>query len=465
MHFFKSLRFQIAIAFFAVVIFAILVLNVYPSTALTNLLIEAKKGEMLERGFAVTTVLQSINYENADGVSDAVQKIIDKEKEDIVVLSSTGQVIYATGKVEEIVDEKFEESYKSALLGFDAFNCVYDETSFRSSITMPIMHQTHANGIVYISQTDADDSKLLVDIRNSFISISIAIAVCGGTLVAMFIKMFSSKVSALLKGVHQVGSGNYNYKIKADGGDEFSQIAQEFNMLSEKLQSVEKIRQEFVSNASHELKTPLASIKLLSDSIVQTQHMSKEDTLDFLRDINAEIDRLIRITENLLYITKNDSRPVVTKEVCNVSKIAERCRELLAGKAGHLGVEIKVRATDDCRVIGNGDMLYQVIFNIMENAVKYNREDGAVLVTIEKSGEECVTTISDTGIGMADEERDKIFERFYRIDKARSRSIGGTGLGLSIVKDNIELMNGSIEVESELGKGSTFIIKMPLAKN
>jgi len=428
------------------------------------LLVEAKKGEMLERGLAVSTVLQSINYENTDGVRDAVQKIIDKDKENIIIMNASKEVIYSTGKIEEIVDENFEESYKSALLGFDAFNCKYDETAFRSSITMPIMHKTYANGVIYISQIDEDNSKLLVDIRNNFVSVSLAIAVCGGMLVALFLKMFSSKVSALLKGVHQVGSGNYNYKIKADGGDELSQIAKEFNMLSEKLQSVEKIRQEFVSNASHELKTPLASIKLLSDSIVQTQHMSKEDTLDFLRDINAEIDRLIRITENLLYITKNDSRPVVTKEVCNVSKIAERCRELLAGKAGHQGVEIKVRTIDDCRVIGNGDMLYQVIFNIMENAVKYNREEGSVLVTIEKTDDLCVTTISDTGIGMAEEEKNKIFERFYRVDKARSRSIGGTGLGLSIVKDNIELMNGSIEVESELGTGSTFRIKMPIAK-
>lgn len=419
---------------------------------------------MLERGLAVSAVLQSINYENKDGVREAVQKIIDKEKENIIVMNPAREIIYATRDPSEIVDDKFEESFKSALLGFDAFNCVYDESSFKSSVTMPIMRQTHVNGIIYISQVDEDDSKLLVDIRNSFASVSIAIAVCGGALVALFLKMFSSKVSALLKGVHQVGSGNYNYKIKADGGDELSLIAKEFNMLSEKLQSVEKIRQEFVSNASHELKTPLASIKLLSDSIVQTQHMSKEDTLDFLRDINAEIDRLIRITENLLYITKNDSRPVVTKEVCNVSKIAERCRELLAGKAGHQGVELKVRTIDDCRVIGNGDMLYQVIFNIMENAVKYNREEGSVLVTIEKQDDLCVTTISDTGIGMAEEEKSKIFERFYRVDKARSRSIGGTGLGLSIVKDNIELMNGSIEVESELGVGSTFKIKMPIAK-
>ena len=446
------------------VIFAILILNVYPSTALSNLLVEAKKGEMLERGLAVSAVLQSVNYENKDGVREAVQKIIDKEKENIIVMNPAREIIYSTRDPSEIVDDKFEESFKSALLGFDAFNCVYDESSFKSSVTMPIMHQTHVNGIIYISQVDEDDSKLLVDIRNSFASVSIAIAVCGGALVALFLKMFSSKVSALLKGVHQVGSGNYNYKIKADGGDELSLIAKEFNMLSEKLQSVEKIRQEFVSNASHELKTPLASIKLLSDSIVQTQHMSKEDTLDFLRDINAEIDRLIRITENLLYITKNDSRPIVTKEVCNVSKIAERCRELLAGKAGHQGVELKVRTIDDCRVIGNGDMLYQVIFNIMENAVKYNREEGSVLVTIEKQDDLCVTTISDTGIGMAEEEKSKIFERFYRVDKARSRSIGGTGLGLSIVKDNIELMNGSIEVESELGVGSTFKIKMPIAK-
>lgn len=420
---------------------------------------------MYERGNTVATVLQSVNYDNAESVKEAIAKVVNMENEQIIIMDTGKNVIYSSENIEDILDEDIADYVQSALMGFDVFNCVYDEESFRSSITVPIMSKNYANGVIYIYQTDTDSSKLLVNIRNNLMSISIAIAVATSLFVMLFIRMFSNKVSGLLKGVQQVGSGNYNYKVKDDGQDEFSQIAKEFNMLSEKLQSVEKIRQEFVSNASHELKTPLASIKLLSDSIVQTQHMSKEDTLEFLKDINQEIDRLIRITENLLYITKNDSRPVVTKEICNVSKIAERCRELLTAKAGHQMVEIKVRTKDDCRVIGNGDMLYQVIFNIMENAVKYNRENGTVNVTIEKEDDMCITTISDTGIGMADEEKKKIFERFYRIDKARSRSIGGTGLGLSIVKDNIELMNGEIEVESILGEGSTFKIKMPLAKS
>ena len=417
----------------------------------------------MERGITISTVLQSVNYEIRANARDAVLKVIDVENEDVCIVSSTGELIYATKSIDNLNKELIEESMRSAIMGFDTFHCVYDEDSFRSSITMPIIKQGYVTGILYVSQVDKDSSKLLVDIRNNIISISIAIAIFGGSLVALFVKMFSSKVSALLKGVHQVGSGNYSYKVKEDGQDELSQVAKEFNLLSEKLQSVEKIRQEFVSNASHELKTPLASIKLLSDSIMQAKYISKEDTLDFLRDINMEIDRLIRITESLLYITKTESRPVIVKETCNVPKIAERCKELLAANASHQMVSIKVRIKEDCRVIANSDMLYQVIFNIMENAVKYNSENGTVTVTVDKEDSHCKVIIEDTGIGMPKEEQSRIFERFYRIDKARSRAIGGTGLGLSIVKDNIDLMSGTIYVESEIGKGSKFVITLPLA--
>lgn len=442
-----------------------IILNVYPATTLRNLLADAKKSEMFDRGTAISTVLQNISYDSIEGIKDAVAKVINAETEEIMVCDAFGNIVYSTYTPEEMEGEELSEDFNSAALGFDVFRCKYDEESFRSSLTMPIMQQGYVSGTFHISQADTDSSKLLVDIRNNIFNISVFIVIFSGFIVLIFVSMFSSKVSALLKGVSQVGSGNYNYKVKDDGGDELSEVAKEFNKLSEKLQSLEKIRQEFVSNASHELKTPLASIKLLSDSIMQTDHMSKEDTMEFLVDINAEIDRLIRITENLLYITKTESRPVVVKETCNVSKIAERCRELLQANAGHRMIEVKVRTVDDCRVTGNNDMLYQVIFNIMENAIKYNKDGGTVSATVEKEGDMCKISIADTGIGMPEGEENKIFERFYRIDKARSRAIGGTGLGLSIVNDNIKLMNGTITVKSKLGEGSLFEIRLPLAEN
>lgn len=361
-----------------------IILNVYPATTLRNLLADAKKNEMFDRGTAISTVLQNISYDSIEGIKDAVAKVINAETEEIMVCDAFGNIVYSTYTSEEMEGEELSEDFNSAALGFDVFRCKYDEEAFRSSLTMPIIQQGYVSGTFHISQTDTDSSKLLVDIRNNIFNISVFIVIFSGFIVLIFVSMFSSKVSALLKGVSQVGSGNYNYKVKDDGGDELSEVAKEFNKLSEKLQSLEKIRQEFVSNASHELKTPLASIKLLSDSIMQTDHMSKEDTMEFLVDINAEIDRLIRITENLLYITKTESRPVVVKETCNVSKIAERCRELLQANAGHRMIEVKVRTVDDCRVTGNNDMLYQVIFNIMENAIKYNKDGGTVTATVEK---------------------------------------------------------------------------------
>ena len=445
------------------VFFAVLILNLYPATTLRNLLIDAKRGEMFDRGLSVLTSIAGANHNNPQSIHDSISRVVIGENESIAIANARGDIVYATGVDGLVEDAKLAEDLQAAAKGDDIFRCIYDEDSFQSSITMPIIRNGIVMGILHVSQQDTDSSKLLTDIRNNILSISVAIAIFGGTLVALFVKSFSTKVLQLMDGVREIGSGNYSYKIRDSGSDELAQVAMEFNKLSERLKRVENIRQEFVSNASHELKTPLASIKLLSDSIVQTSEMSHEDTLDFLKDINTEIDRLIRITENLLYITKNDSRPVMPKAACNVSKIARRCQEMLTANARHNEVEINVHTADDIRVMANSDMLHQVIFNIMENAIKYNKEGGKVNVTIEHGEKDCKVLIEDSGIGMPEEEIAHIFDRFYRIDKARSRATGGTGLGLSIVHDNVQLMGGSIAVESKLGIGSKFTIVLPLA--
>lgn len=446
------------------VFFAVLILNLYPATTLRKLLIDAKRGEMFDRGVAVAAAVAGANHNNPQSIQESISRVLISENESIAIANSRGDIVYATGVDGLAEDQELAEALQSAAMGFDIFRCVYDEESFRSSITMPILRNGVVQGILHVSQLDADSSKLLTDIRNNILSISVAIAIFGGTLVALFVKSFSTKVLKLMDGVREIGSGNYSYKIRDAGSDELAQVAMEFNNLSERLKKVESIRQEFVSNASHELKTPLASIKLLSDSIMQTSTMSHEDTLDFLKDINKEIDRLIRITENLLYITKNDSRPAMPKEVCNVSKIARRCQELLTANARHNEVQITVRAEDDIRVVANSDMLHQVVFNIMENAIKYNREGGKVAVTLQAEKEYGKLTIEDNGIGMPEDEIAHIFDRFYRIDKARSRATGGTGLGLSIVHDNVGLMGGMVEVESKVGVGSKFTISLPLVQ-
>lgn len=446
------------------VFFAVLILNLYPATTLRKLLIDAKRGEMFDRGVAVAAAVAGANHNNPQSIQESISRVLISDNESIAIANSRGDIVYATGVDGLAEDQELAEALQSAAMGFDIFRCVYDEESFRSSITMPILRNGVVQGILHVSQLDTDSSKLLTDIRNNILSISIAIAIFGGTLVALFVKSFSTKVLKLMDGVREIGSGNYSYKIRDAGSDELAQVAMEFNNLSERLKKVESIRQEFVSNASHELKTPLASIKLLSDSIMQTSAMSREDTLDFLKDINKEIDRLIRITENLLYITKNDSRPAMPKEACNVSKIARRCQELLTANARHNEVQITVRAEDDIRVVANSDMLHQVVFNIMENAIKYNREGGKVIVTLQAEKEHGKITIEDNGIGMPEDELAHIFDRFYRIDKARSRATGGTGLGLSIVHDNVGLMGGMVEVESQVGVGSKFTILLPLVQ-
>lgn len=447
------------------ILFAVLLLNIYPVETVQTLLVSAKKNELQERALTISTALQNVNYSNFELVAEALSRVVLASNETIIITDKNGRIIYNTD-MSYAVDsiKEFEDDVKSALLEFDVFRCTYDANVFISSMTMPIINSRVVQGALHLAQADTESPKLLKTTRNSIFGISVFFAIFGGILILVIMRMLSKRFTALLDGVAKVGQGEYSYKIRIKSDDEFAQIAEEFNQMSGKLQAVENTRRAFVSDASHELKTPLASIKLLSDSIIQTENISRQETVEFLQDINDEIERLIRITENLLYLTKIDATPLPAKSVCNVSKIAMRCVEVLTANAKHSNVELKVHTKDDCRVFADSDALHQIIFNLVENAVKYNKESGKVNILIKKEEERCIVEVNDTGIGIPNDEISKIFDRFYRVDKARARATGGSGLGLSIVRDSVEKLGGTIKVQSTADVGTTFTLSLPLAQ-
>ena len=301
--------------------------------------------------------------------------------------------------------------------------------------------------------------------RNIF-QISMLLAVIGFVILVAFMVYFGKRTTMLIDGIRDMSAGNYDSRIQISGQDELAEVAYEFNLLADRLQKTEEVRREFVSNASHELKTPLASIKLLSDSILQTEGISKESVAEFLQDINEEIDRLTRITERLLQLTKLDHVPPSAAEDCDLNTLVEKIGELLRENAFQAQVTLEDQVPQGLKVHFDKDGLYQVVFNLMENAIKYNRPGGKVTIQAQKqeNGELVHLQIQDTGIGMAPEELPHIFERFYRVDKARSRERGGTGLGLAIVSDWLQVLGGKIQVESVLGQGTTFTVTLPAAR-
>lgn len=219
----------------------------------------------------------------------------------------------------------------------------------------------------------------------------------------------------------------------------------------------ERLRREFTSNVSHELKTPLTSIYGVSDMIASGM-VKAEDVQGFARTIKEESSRLISLINDIINLSQLDENTVpqeMTK--IDVSEVAETVVERLSGKAAESNVTVNFRG-EPSEITAVEYILDEIVYNIVENAVKYNKPGGSVDVSVQNIGESCIFTVKDTGIGIPAGARERVFERFYRVDKSHSKKIGGTGLGLSIVKHAVAYLGGSIELESEEGKGTTVIV-------
>ncbi len=299
------------------------------------------------------------------------------------------------------------------------------------------------------------------------ILISIVISVFAAIVVFVYSYLFTKRIVDFTNKITAMSEGNLYEKLDITGNDEISQLGEAFNELSEKVSVLEKQRTEFVSNASHELKTPLSSIKLMADSIIQTPDIEMDYVREFLSDMNDEVERLNRIVNKLLYITKLDTLTETMSgslELINLRDVVQGINKNLLPIAEMENKELLCSADEDILIMANKDILWQAVYNIVDNALKYTSENGTVEVSLVKESKKAIITVKDNGVGISSEDVTRIFDRFYRVDKARSRATGGTGLGLSIAQSAIEFHNGTIEVTSELNEGSEFKITLPLVE-
>ena len=231
------------------------------------------------------------------------------------------------------------------------------------------------------------------------------------------------------------------------------------------LRRLEQVRTDFAANVSHELKTPLTSIRGFVETLEAGAIDNPPMAHKFLRIIMLETERLTRLINDILSISKLESGDTeVAIERIRLDKMAYDVCDMLEIHAGEKKVSIHYHMNEKPTfIMGNPDRVEQMMINLVENAIKYNKEGGSVTVQVFSNDKEANVTISDTGIGIAEEHLPRMFERFYRVDKGRSRQMGGTGLGLAIVKHIVRSMNGEIEVHSKLGEGTEFLITLPLA--
>lgn len=228
------------------------------------------------------------------------------------------------------------------------------------------------------------------------------------------------------------------------------------------LRKLERVRQDFVANVSHELRTPLTIIRAMAETLTEEPTLFPTKGMEYLTRITEEVDRLSLISNDLLILSVAESNPV-RKQSCNIVAVWKHSVENLQEKASSRAIHLSFSGPDTLLIEANPTQMTQVAMNLVENALNYTLE-GSVAVEVTSEGTAAKIKVRDTGIGISSEHQERIFERFYRVDKARSRVTGGTGLGLSIVRHIVESHGGQVSVESRLNQGSTFTISLPIGE-
>ncbi len=475
MRFWQSIQTKYAVTYLLVIAAVVVLLNTYPVLMAQDMVFKSKEASLQSQTAVVASALGVSEALTAEGVEQSMLLLEDLNATRVLVTDAAGLILYDSSELNRAVGSyALLGEVVSALRGSDVFRSEYRNDAFRSRSAAPILYRGVTIGAVYLYEYDGAQARLLMSIQSNLGYLSIVICVVAMALCLVFSKALSRGISNLLRAIRKVRQGEYSHRVEAHGGDELALLAGEFNQLTDRLQTTEEVRRRFVSDASHELKTPLASIRLLTDSILQSENMDADTIRDFVADIGEEADRLTRISEKLLTLTRLDAEAETVREPVDMGRVVARVERMLRPLADAVEVALQCDLRADCYVLATDDEVYQIAFNLMENAVKYNLPGGRVMVKLYKAGKVAsdprltrspwgyvLLEVADTGVGIPAEDRSKIFDRFYRVDKARSRAAGGTGLGLSIVSDTVHLYGGVIDVSPRQEGGTRFVVTFP----
>ena len=422
-------------------------------------------------------------FDRAD--TEALARLIGEHDRDItgrlLVLDTAGKVHLDTQR--QLTGTKFESEEVDAIVrrGQSVSFGVHESDTGRMVNTQSILFTFNPSGawnsycsarlvsrdevigVLMLISPVTDMMTGLFDFRRQMLLIFLLVALAAVAVGFLFASVLTRPVSDMTKVIQRMSKGNFKLRVPEKGAGEVRHLAAAFNSMSEKLEALDETRNQFVANASHELKTPLAAMKVLIESLVYQPDMDKALRIEFLQDVNKEIDRLSAIVSDLLTLVRMDAGSVkLAREKLTLQDLVEENRHRLDPMARKRHQELVINIKDPCEMSADKGKMNQVIYNLMENAIKYTQEGGRIVVTLDRTTRNAVLSVKDNGPGIPQDAIPHIFDRFFRVDKARSRETGGTGLGLSIVRQMVLLHGGTIRVESQEGHGSDFIVELPV---
>ncbi len=451
-----------------VIVTTLILMSIYILGVLSENLYENEQIKLFAKANIMSEgVSGMISVENTDAIKDYTAQLLMGTDIRGIVVNPAYKVLYDSNRE---LDGKvlMRDIIKAATEGEQAHTVLNDPTLDRNLMTVavPIIQKGTGSviAVAYLVSplTDVDKTigyvKFNLFLFSGLISILIAFLSYGMSYIV------TSPVDEFIDAAKEISKGNFDKRISVKGHNEFAQLAMTMNFMTSELGNLEDNRKKFVSDASHELKTPLATIKLICDSIVSTPDPDPAMIQDFLGDLSDEVDRLTRIVERLLKLTKLDSGKSLPKFVPTditmmLSAIVRKLTPNANAKEIVLYTDYKVENPPP--IMLDYDKIWEAIYNITDNAIKYTSEGGFVKIGLLKDGKYMVVQVEDNGPGIPVEEQERVFDRFYRLDDSRARETGGTGLGLAIAKEAVILHGGKIELSSEEGMGCVFSVYLP----
>lgn len=333
-------------------------------------------------------------------------------------------------------------------------------------VVMPVYQadQSSVGGAVVMNVSLGEVVRMYQGIRTILFTMLLCLAVIVLVVAALYSGQVVRPMREMTGQVKKISEGDFSDQMNIRGYEEAEKLSDEFNHMLTDLQNLENARQEFVSNVSHELKTPITSMKVLSESLTGQEDLPVELYQEFMADIGTELDRMNQIINDLLALVKMDPSAAVQVTITevNINEFIERILKQLQPIADKRNIDIIFESVRPVSAQIDEVKLGMAFRNLIENAIKYNYDDGWVRVSLNADHKFFYLKVSDSGEGIPEELQDHIFERFYRVDKARARETGGSGLGLAITRSAILLHHGSIKVYSVEQQGTTFNVRIPL---
>ena len=363
----------------------------------------------------------------------------------------------------KIVSDTFHTEEGKTLLSSLAVACLkgeetsnYDARSKVLELAVPVQSPDvqQLQGVMLVSVSAVDIAETLAEMEQRGVMLIGSIVVLSVFLAWLLSTILVKPLARVTKTIEDLTDGMLDEEISVPDYTETELITDAFNKMVNRMKILDESRQEFVSNVSHELKTPLTSISGYAE-LIETGMASEQDTVRFAHGIHNSANRLLTLINDIIRLSELDgTEEEADTELLNLHEMAQNCVEMLKMSAEKHKVTIALNGTE-CYVTANRQMMEELLYNLCDNAIRYNNPGGSVDVQTYAREGHTYLVVKDTGIGISKEHQERIFERFYRVDKSRSKSTGGTGLGLAIVKHIIAKSHAELELESEPGKGTT----------